>query len=245
MISQVSGGGVFDGLQKNGAKWLRVPRLKGGVHKNKAPSQYMQSKSTTQSGAVKAQNGKKIHPRYFVTAFNAVVGVVGMGLSLFHLSHGLHAMTGDSMVFSWALAIVIDLGILAAKSALIVSKVERLDGVKQWAVPYLCVAMVFSSALNAQSLASGQEILSLGWFFCVGLGCFTTSAVFVLGNIVAGLLVARRLPDPPSQQEAELRKVVQAVDAAKGDKAKAADGLGLSVRHLNRRLQDARSLNLV
>ena len=151
---------------------------------------------TNKSGLLNSQfserKKKRTQLRHIIVGSQGIIGLFGMTLSLFHLSSGLHEETGDTILFSWFLAVVIDMGIIAVKAGLIYAKVNQTSGVHWWAVPYLIVSFIFSCGLNARSLTMGKEMFSYQWWFCVALGCFISSAVFVLGNVMAALMLNRK-----------------------------------------------------
>lgn len=144
-------------------------------------------------------------------------------------------MTGDSKLFSILLAIGIDLGILACEAALIIAAVDRIIGVRRWAVPFLVVALLVSAALNARSYTIGKTMGSLEWWGCVGLGCFIPATVFCLCKVTAVLLVRARRPEPLG----DLDQIIRELESGR-PKADIARERGVSVRTVNRKLVNAR-----
>ena len=85
--------------------------------------------------------------RYLVIALGAVVTIM-LGVSLEHLASGIREITHSAVWSAWALAIAIDVGMVASEVALIVLATFPNIRVADYAYRYVVSTIVISVALN-------------------------------------------------------------------------------------------------
>lgn len=125
---------------------------------------------------------KKLRRQHAAAIGAAGVAVVLTGLSLSHLSHGIHLVTQASALECWAMAIGIDMGFIAAEAAMLCASTETVrKRVARYAKPAIAGTLTMSSALNALAfVAQAQDWMV---YPAGGLGISIPGLIYVLARI--------------------------------------------------------------
>lgn len=175
-----------------------------------------------------------------------MVTVVLVTLSLNHLAYGLQGITGDSPKLSWALAIVIDCGMLMSEAALIVASIKKFVGIKEWAFSTLIPTLILSATLNSLSYLQMEVTGTFKVVLCIFLGSFIPFMAFAQVKQVVGLLVGLKGDPTDANEIRELREfLVQRKKFPTAKKMAAAMNPPVHPSQITRRINRARELGLI
>ncbi|MFG1462096.1 hypothetical protein V5F77_04280 [Xanthobacter sp. DSM 24535] len=139
---------------------------------------------------------KKLRLQRSASVGAASVAVVLTGLSLSHLSHGIHIVTQASAVECWAMAIGIDMGFLAAEAAMLCGSTEAVrKKVWRYAGPAIGGTLSMSSALNALAFVSQALPILPYQVSAAGLGVSIPALIYALVRIAFVLWTAGGSPE--------------------------------------------------
>lgn len=112
------------------------------------------------------------------------VAMVLTGLSLSHLAHGIHVVTGAGMVEGWAMGIGIDLGFMASEAAILMASTEAVRRkVEVYAKPTIIGTMLMSAALNAMAFGMQAPNWTFRQFAAALLGFAIPALIYALARI--------------------------------------------------------------
>jgi hypothetical protein len=128
--------------------------------------------------------------RHLVVALGAVV-IIMLGVSLEHLASGIREITHSSAWSAWALAIAIDVGMVASEVALIVLATFPNIRVAGYAHRYVASTIVISIALNVWAFWPPEDDATLiGQVLAVILGAGIPLGVYHLTRVAGRLWLA-------------------------------------------------------
>ncbi len=113
---------------------------------------------------------------------SGTVAIILTGLSLTHLAHGIAVVTSAAPWETWAMATGIDLGFLAAESAMLCAASEPVRRtVGRWAHPTVIASLTLSGVLNALAFAHGAD----GWrvYAASVLGLAVPALIYALARV--------------------------------------------------------------
>lgn len=121
----------------------------------------------------------------YSAAASWAVALVLVGLSLSHLARGVHLITGAGPIESWAMAIGVDLGLIAAEVAILCAPNAKASrDVRLWAGMLIIGTSVVSSVLNAVAFVSvapdNALVLQIG---AATLGACIPGAIYALTRL--------------------------------------------------------------
>ncbi|WP_029002739.1 hypothetical protein [Azorhizobium doebereinerae] len=128
----------------------------------------------------------RINRQRVAAAGAAAVAVVLTGLSLSHLSHGIHLVTQAPPAESWAMATGVDLGFIASELAMLCASTEAVRrSVARFAQPAIAGTLGMSAALNALAFALPMD----GWqlYAAAALGVAIPALVYALARVAFAL----------------------------------------------------------
>jgi hypothetical protein len=158
---------------------------------------------TTQTNivALPAQKAPRKHRRQRPTivrlakAYGPAAGLgsviaVLLGLSLTHLAHGIQIVTGCAPIEGTAMAIGLDLLIVALEVAMVATTGRTNRKVSKFANPALIAAFVWSAGLNAFAFASGAQ----GWMVYVAavLGASIPALIYLGTRAWSAIAISNR-----------------------------------------------------
>lgn len=129
-----------------------------------------------------ASHPARLRRQRFAAAASGAVAVILTGLSLTHLAHGIAVVTSAAPWETWAMAAGIDLGFLAAESAMLCAASEPVRRtVGRWAHPTVIVSLTLSGVLNALAFAHGAD----GWriYAASVLGLAVPALIYALARV--------------------------------------------------------------
>ncbi len=132
--------------------------------------------------AGRASARRKLQRQHAAAIGAAGVAVVLTGLSLSHLSHGIHLVTKATALECWAMAIGIDMGFMAAEASMLCASSEPVRRrVARYAKPAIAGTLIMSSALNALAFVAATD----GWqvYPAAGLGISIPALIYALARI--------------------------------------------------------------
>jgi hypothetical protein len=128
--------------------------------------------------------------RHLVVALGAVV-IIMLGVSLEHLASGIREITHSTAWSAWALAIAIDVGMVASEIALIVLATFPNIRVAGYAHRYVASTIVISIALNVWAFWPPEDDATLiGQVLAVILGAGIPLGVYHLTRVAGRLWLA-------------------------------------------------------
>lgn len=128
--------------------------------------------------------------RHLMVALGAVV-IIMLGVSLEHLASGIREITHSSAWSAWALAIAIDVGMVASEVALIVLATFPNIRVAGYAHRYVASTIVISIALNVWAFWPPEDDATLiGQVLAVILGAGIPLGVYHLTRVAGRLWLA-------------------------------------------------------
>jgi hypothetical protein len=105
-------------------------------------------------------SAKEIRAQRWSAAGLGAVAAVITGLSLSHLSHGIEVITHPSYAWEpWAMAVGIDLGMVAAEVASLVAGERVRQSTRWWSASLIIGTLVLSACMNAFGFASQAPTL--------------------------------------------------------------------------------------
>lgn len=138
-----------------------------------------------------ASNPARLRRQRLAAGASGAVGVILTGLSLTHLAHGIAVVTSAAPWETWAMAAGIDLGFLAAESAMLCAASEPVRRtVGRWAHPTVVASLALSGVLNALAFAHGAE----GWrvYAASVLGLAVPALIYALARVAFTLATSGR-----------------------------------------------------
>jgi hypothetical protein len=128
--------------------------------------------------------------RHLVVALGAVI-IIMLGVSLEHLASGIREITHSTVWSAWALAIAIDVGMVASEIALIVLATFPNIRVAGYAHRYVASTIVISIALNVWAFWPPEDDATLiGQVLAVILGAGIPLGVYHLTRVAGRLWLA-------------------------------------------------------
>ena len=128
--------------------------------------------------------------RHLVVALGAVVTIM-LGVSLEHLASGIREITHSTAWSAWALAIAIDVGMVASEVALIVLATFPNIRVAGYAHRYVVSTIVISMALNVWAFwPPSNDMAVIGMALAVILGAGIPLGVYPLTRVAGRIWLA-------------------------------------------------------
>ncbi len=129
---------------------------------------------------------KKLQRQHGAAIGAAGVAVVLTGLSLSHLSHGIHLVTQANALECWAMAVGIDMGFIASEMAMLCASTEAVRrNVGRFATPAIFGTLAISAGMNALAFAAPMT----GWqvYAAAALGLAIPALVYALARVAFAL----------------------------------------------------------
>lgn len=128
--------------------------------------------------------------RHLVVALGAVI-IIMLGVSLEHLASGIREITHSAAWSAWALAIAIDVGMVASEVALIVLATFPNIRVAGYAHRYVVSTIVISMALNVWAFwPPASDVAVIGMALAVTLGAGIPLGVYHLTRVAGRIWLA-------------------------------------------------------
>ena len=169
--------------------------------------------------------------------FGVVTLLFTLGLSVTKLAQGLGKISDAHFTLLIIQAVVVDFGMLFFKAAIIFAGLNHLAKIKPWAYVGLVAFALMSAGFNCWSYCDGKSLYSFTWWMGIVLGCSVPFGAFLFAEVIAGVLNER---EKANSDLPRLIECLRAYEMNGGDKYKTAETLGISDRHVNRQLKDAR-----
>lgn len=133
---------------------------------------------------------RQLHQQFLAGTAVTGVALTLTGLSLTHLAHGIHIVTGASTWEAWAMAIGVDLGFVAVEFAKLSVNEKLAKEINRPANAIISGTMVGSAILNAFAFAAQAE----GWMVIPAVlgGLAIPAMIFGMTNIGAKLFGAKK-----------------------------------------------------
>lgn len=116
-----------------------------------------------------------------------VVALTLTGLSLSHLAHGTHVVTGASVLDSWMMAIGIDLGFIALEFCRLNAAPNIRKRIASYTMYGICGTLSLSAVLNAFAFTASSD----GWWMLPAalMGLAIPGLIYLLTRVTAAMLL--------------------------------------------------------
>ncbi|MFG1298061.1 hypothetical protein V5F50_19905 [Xanthobacter sp. V13C-7B] len=149
----------------------------------KAPRKTASKRAAPAPVPTQGPNGRFVR-QYAAAAGLGLVNLVLIALSLSHLAAGIGLATGVDMWERWAIAIVIDLGVVGLEiSQLCAATPARQSAVEVFAKPAMICLLAISAALNALAFSANAPN-TIGVYVAAGLGALIPALIYAFSRIV-------------------------------------------------------------
>lgn len=123
----------------------------------------------------------------------AAIAAAGMALSLSHQAHGVASSTTASGWETWAMAVEIDLGLIASKLTPYICRTDaERDAVDVYAKPLSIAALLLCAWFNACGFSGYAPTGFARGAACVILGCAVPAIIYALSQMASLLLLGRK-----------------------------------------------------
>ncbi|MGH7773735.1 MAG: DUF2637 domain-containing protein [Candidatus Binatia bacterium] len=139
--------------------------------------------------------------------FSLFILVVILAVSFTHLAHGIAMTTGISLWESWAMAVAIDAGMIAAEYAALVDKPTRYTRYS------VILGLILSGMFNCIAFTAAPLARAAVLYVCIGivLGVLVPTSMYALAQTAHTL----RKPQPRVPSYGKRRAKVAVLKAAK------------------------------